>query len=101
MPALFSPCDFSHMFIMLRGDAGELSHVLHFVPFAEMKGRIPKLNVVSKIEFLLALYNVRGNYTTVWCNHGAPCRLGLHMHQMNPSYFALCFDIFYFKKMHN
>ena len=41
------------------GDPGELSHVLHFHHSAEMKGMIPKLNVVSKtLEGLLALYNV-------------------------------------------
>ena len=45
--------------LKVGGDQGELSHVLHLYHSAEMKGRIPKLNVVSKtLEGLLALYNV-------------------------------------------
>ena len=41
------------------GDPGELSHVYILYHSAEMKVRIPKLNVVSKtLKGLLALYNV-------------------------------------------
>ena len=47
-----------------RGDPGELSYFYILYPSAEMKGRTPKLNVVSKtLEGLLALNNV-----TVWAN---------------------------------
>ena len=41
------------------GRSGELSHFYILYHSAQMKGRIPKLNVVSKtLEDLLALYNV-------------------------------------------
>ena len=44
-----------------RGDPGELSHFYILYHSAEMKGRIPKLNVVSKtLEGLLALYRPNG-----------------------------------------